>query len=222
MRVKRTLQGKIRQGEKTESKARERSRAITRARRDGQTEIRRARRRRRRPRTHAENRRFRARIYREREEAVSKTKKRLEEEQRFKEEAERKKKEFESQRDELRDTLRNEREKFEKDGKLLKFACEDATKELEIVKQSYREEKQHDEQVIQSLRDALDAVVAENEEKKKVGESTFSPPATPKSKPPATPKIAFSHFAIVSDGKRPVGVGSGDTERVGKSSERES
>ena len=115
------------------------------------------------------------------------TKKRLEEEQRFKEEAERKKKEFESQRDELRDTLRRERENFEKDGKLLRFACEDATKELEIVKQSYREEKQHDEQVIQGLRDALDAVVAENEEKKKVGESTFSPPATPKSKPPATP-----------------------------------
>jgi len=115
------------------------------------------------------------------------TKKRLEEEQRFKEEAERKKKEFESQRDELRDTLRRERENFEKDGKLLRFACEDATKELEIVKQSYREEKQHGEQVIQGLRDALDAVVAENEEKKKVGESTFSPPATPKSKPPATP-----------------------------------
>ena len=97
----------------------------------------------------------------------------LEEEQRFKEEAERKKKEFESQRDELRDTLRRERENFEKDGKLLRFACEDATKELEIVKQSYREEKQHEEQVIQGLRDALDAVVAENEEKKKVGESTF-------------------------------------------------
>lgn len=119
--------------------------------------------------------------------SFTETKKRLEEEQRFKEEAERKKKEFESQRDELRDTLRRERENFEKDGKLLRFACEDATKELEIVKQSYREEKQHDEQVIQGLRDALDAVVAENEEKKKVGESTFSPPATPKSKPPATP-----------------------------------
>ena len=119
--------------------------------------------------------------------SFTETKKRLEDEQRFKEEAERKKKEFESQRDELRDTLRRERENFEKDGKLLRFACEDATKELEIVKQSYREEKQHDEQVIQGLRDALDAVVAENEEKKKVGESTFSPPATPKSKPPATP-----------------------------------
>mmetsp|Transcript_7570 Transcript_7570/g.25013 ORF Transcript_7570/g.25013 Transcript_7570/m.25013 type:complete len:1297 (-) Transcript_7570:1703-5593(-) len=119
--------------------------------------------------------------------SFTETKKRLEEEQRFKEEAERKKKEFESQRDELRDTLRRERENFEKDGKLLRFACEDATKELEIVKQSYREEKQHDEQVIQGLRDALDAVVAENEEKNKVGESTFSPPATPKSKPPATP-----------------------------------
>ena len=119
--------------------------------------------------------------------SFTETKKRLEEEQRFKEEAERKKKEFESQRDELRDTLRRERENFEKDGKLLRFACEDATKELEIVKQSYREEKQHDEQVIQGLRDALDAVVAENEEKKKVGESTFSPPATPKSKLPATP-----------------------------------
>ena len=119
--------------------------------------------------------------------SFTETKKRLEEEQRFKEEAERKKKEFESQRDELRDTLRRERENFEKDGKLLRFACEDATKELEIVKQSYREEKQHEEQVIQGLRDALDAVVAENEEKKKVGESTFSPPATPKSKPPATP-----------------------------------
>ena len=124
--------------------------------------------------------------------SFTETKKRLDEEKRFKEEAERKKKEFESQRDELRETLRNEREKFEKDGKLLRFACEDATKELEVVKQSYREEKEHDEEVIQSLRNALDAVVAENEEKKakKAGgdATTFSPPATPRSKPPSTPK----------------------------------
>ena len=68
---------------------------------------------------------------------VSKTKKRLDEEKRGKEEVERKKKELESQRDELKETLRNERVKFEKDGKLLKFACEDATKELEIVKQRH-------------------------------------------------------------------------------------
>ena len=120
------------------------------------------------------------------EEAVSKTKKRLDEEKRGKEEAERKKKELESQRDELKETLRNERMKFEKDGKLLKFACEDATKELEIVKQSYREEKEHDEQVIQSLRDALDAVVSENRQVKDT--LTFSPPATPRSKLPSTPK----------------------------------
>ena len=46
--------------------------------------------------------------------SFTETKKRLEEEQRFKEEAERKKKEFESQRDELRDTLRRERENFGK------------------------------------------------------------------------------------------------------------
>ena len=127
--------------------------------------------------------------------SFTETKKRLEEEQRFKEEAERKKKEFESQRDELRDTLRRERENFEKDGKLLRFACEDATKELEIVKQSYREEKQHDEQVIQGLRDALDAVVAENEEKKKVGESTFSPPATP----PKSPSAISQSFQMEKD-----------------------
>ncbi len=127
--------------------------------------------------------------------SFTETKKRLEEEQRFKEEAERKKKEFESQRDELRDTLRRERENFEKDGKLLRFACEDATKELEIVKQSYREEKQHDEQVIQGLRDALDAVVAENEEKKKVGESTFSPPATP----PKSPSVISQSFQMEKD-----------------------
>ena len=120
------------------------------------------------------------------EEAVSKTKNRLDEEKRGKEEAERKKKELESQRDEFKETLRNERVKFEKDGKLLKFACEDATKELEIVKQSYREEKEHDEQVIQSLRDALDAVVSENRQVKDT--LTFSPPATPRSKPPSTPK----------------------------------
>ncbi|CAL6367251.1 unnamed protein product [Bathycoccus prasinos] len=127
--------------------------------------------------------------------SFTETKKRLEEEQRFKEEAERKKKEFESQRDELRDTLRRERENFEKDGKLLRFACEDATKELEIVKQSHREEKQHDEQVIQGLRDALDAVVAENEEKKKVGESTFSPPATP----PKSPSAISQSFQMEKD-----------------------
>ncbi|CAL6370158.1 unnamed protein product [Bathycoccus prasinos] len=127
--------------------------------------------------------------------SFTETKKRLEEEQRFKEEAERKKKEFESQRDELRDTLRRERENFEKDGKLLRFACEDATKELEIVKQSYREEKQHDEQVIQGLRDALDAVVAENEEKKKVGESTFSPPAPP----PKSPSAISQSFQMEKD-----------------------
>jgi chromosome segregation ATPase len=127
--------------------------------------------------------------------SFTETKKRLEEEQRFKEEAERMKKEFESQRDELRDTLRRERENFEKDGKLLRFACEDATKELEIVKQSYREEKQHDEQVIQGLRDALDAVVAENEEKKKVGESTFSPPATP----PKSPSAISQSFQMEKD-----------------------
>ena len=127
---------------------------------------------------------------------------------------ERKKKELESQRDELKETLRNERVKFEKDGKLLKFACEDATKELEIVKQSYREEKEHDEQVIQSLRDALDAVVSENRQSK--DRSTFSPPATPRSKPPSTPKSPLGYFAIVSNGKRPVGVGSGDAKGLAK------
>jgi chromosome segregation ATPase len=129
--------------------------------------------------------------------SFTETKKRLEEEQRFKEEAERKKKEFESQRDELRDTLRRERENFEKDGKLLRFACEDATKELEIVKQSYREEKQHDEQVIQGLRDALDAVVAENEEKKKAisaaspAVSISASPVAKKSTPQPSSSLRF-------------------------------
>ena len=92
--------------------------------------------------------------------------------------------EYEMQRDELRETLKIEREKFESDAKLLRFAFEDAAKELEIVKQSYREEKENDEQIILSLRDALDAAVAEKTSH--LMDSTFSPPATPRSasKPP--------------------------------------